>query len=350
MLSAVVMLAVINTGCTRSNVDEKMVDLQTTGVGSIVRLDPAFDSLVPTSAKIEKLLGGQEFTEGPMYMREGFLLFSDIPRNAIYKWTADGTVTEFRKQSGYSGTDAPKGAFIGSNGLTLDKQGRLTICEHGNRRVTRLESNDAVTVMADKFEGKRLNSPNDAVYKSDGSLYFTDPPYGFPKEDDDPKKELKFNGVYRLQDGKLQLLTKELTRPNGLAFSPDEKYLYVANSDAKRKIWMRYEVEADGKIKNGKVFYDVTSQTADGLPDGMKVDTYGNLYATGPGGIWVISPEGKHLGTIKPPETPANLHWGKSPSTVDQAPMGSGEYATALYITARTGVYRISLSAVGIRP
>ena len=350
ILSSLVVAAVTTVGCSTPRVDDKAVDLQTTGVGSIVRVDPAFDSLVPPTAKLEKILGGQDFTEGPMYMREGYLLFSDIPRNTIYKWQADGTVSEFRKPSGYSGTDAPKGAFIGSNGLTVDKQGRLTICEHGNGRVVRIEKNDAVTVLADKFEGKRLNSPNDAVYKSDGALYFTDPPYGFPKEDDDPKKELKFNGVYRLQDGKLQLLTKELTRPNGLAFSPDEKFLYVSNSDAKRKIWMRYDVEADGSIRNGKVFYDVTAQNEDGLPDGMKVDTHGNVYATGPGGIWVISPEGKHLGTIKPPETPANLHWGKNPSTVDQAPMGSGEYATALYITARTGIYRISLSAVGIRP
>ena len=158
--------------------------------------------------------------------------------------------------------------------------------------MVRIEKNDAVTVLADKFEGKRLNSPNDAVYKSDGALYFTDPPYGFPKEDDDPKKELKFNGVYRLQDGKLQLLTKELTRPNGLAFSPDEKFLYVANSDAKRKIWMRYDVEADGSIKNGKVFYDVTAQNEDGLPDGMKVDTHGNIYATGPGASGSSPPRG----------------------------------------------------------
>ncbi len=350
VLSALMIGAVAIIGCNRPRVEEKAVDIQTNGVGSIVSLDPAFNSLVPPTAKIEKIIGGHDFTEGPLYMREGFLLFSDIPRNTIYKWMPDGTETEFRKPSGYNGIDAPKGAFIGSNGLTLDKQGRLTICEHGNGRVTRIEKNDALTVLADKYEGKRLNSPNDAVYKSDGALYFTDPPYGFPKEDDDPKKELKFNGVYRLQDGKLQLLTKELTRPNGIAFSPDEKILYIANSDSKRKVWMRYDVESDGSIRNGKVLLDVTAEKEDGAPDGMKVDTHGNLYASGPGGVWVISPEGKHLGTIKPPEIPANLHWGKNPSTVDQAPMGSGEYATALYITARTGVYRISLSAVGIRP
>jgi len=289
---------------------------------------------------IERLYVGCRWAEGPAWNGNAqCLIWSDIPNNRQLRCNEeDGHVSVYRASANYS------------NGNTFDYEGRQISCEHDTRRVVRYEPSGAVTVIADKFEGKRLNSPNDAVYKSDGALYFTDPPYGLPKEDDDPKKELKFNGVYRLLDGKLQLLTKELTRPNGLAFSPDEKFLYVANSDAKRKIWMRYEVEPDGKIKNGKVFYDVTAQHEDGLPDGMKVDTHGNVYATGPGGIWVISPEGKHLGTIKPPETPANLHWGKSPSTTDQAPMGSGEYATALYITARKGIYRISLSAVGIRP
>src|SRR4051794_21984289 len=275
VLSAAALAAVTFLGCNHPRTDEKMVDVQAMGVGSIARLDPALNALVPPGAKIEKVVGGHDFTEGPMYMREGYLLFSDIPRNTIYKWMPDGTESEFRKPSGYSGTDAPKGAFIGSNGITLDKQGRLVICEHGNGRVVRIEKNDAVTVLADKYEGKRLNSPNDAVYKSDGSLYFTDPPYGFVKEDEDPKKELKFNGVYRLQDGKLQLLTKELTRPNGIAFSPDEKILYVANSDPKKKIWMRYDVDADGSIKNGKVFFDATAETDPGGPDGMKVDTNG---------------------------------------------------------------------------
>jgi gluconolactonase len=219
----------------------------------------------------------------------------------------------------------------------LDKQGRLVICEHGNGRVTRLEKDGKLTVLAARYEGKRLNSPNDAVYKSNGDLYFTDPPYGFPKEDADPKKELKFNGIYRLSGGKLHLLNKEMTRPNGLAFSPDEKTLYVANSDAARKIWMKFDVLADGSIGNGKVFFDVTKETADGLPDGMKTDKAGNLYCTGPGGVWIFSPAGKHLGTIAPPETPANLNWGDAGGKT-------------LYMTARTGLYRIKLSAEGIRP
>jgi gluconolactonase len=264
-------------------------------------------------------------------------LFSDIPNNVVHKWTPDGEVSVFRKPSGYDGTDAPAGAFIGSNGLTLDQQGRLIICEHGNGRVTRLEKDGKLTVLADKYEGKRLNSPNDAVYNSDGSLYFTDPPYGFPKQDDDPKKELPFNGIYRLAEGKLQLLYKDLTRPNGLAFSPDERYLYVANSDAARKIWIRFEVQADGSLANSKVFYDATERTEQGSPDGMRVDKEGNLYCTGPGGVWIFSPEGTHLGTIQPPEIPANCAWGDKDGKT-------------LYMTARTGLYRIKLNVEGVRP
>ncbi|MSV30555.1 MAG: SMP-30/gluconolactonase/LRE family protein [Bryobacterales bacterium] len=311
--------------------------LNAQGVGKVARTDAALDQIVPAGAAIEKLAGGFGFTEGPIWTREGALLFSDIPNNVINKWTPDGKVVPFRKPSGYDKTDAPAGAFIGSNGLTMDKEGRIVICEHGNGRVTRLEKDGKLTVLAAKYEGKRLNSPNDAVYKSDGALYFSDPPYGFVKLDEDPKKELKFNGVYRLAGGKLQLLYKDLTRPNGLAFSPDEKTFYVANSDEKRKIWMRFDVMPDGTIANGKVFFDVTKETAGGLPDGMKVDSKGNLYCTGPGGVWIFSPAGKHLGTIQPPETPANCHWGDKD-------------AKTLYMTARTGLYRIKLNIAGIRP
>jgi gluconolactonase len=310
-----------------------------TAVGKVDRKDPALDAIIPSSAKIEKLASGFAFTEGPVWIKDGgYLLFSDIPNNAINKWTTDGKVAEFRKPSGYDGTDAPAGAFIGSNGLTLDKEGRLIICEHGNGRVTRLEKDGKLTVLAAKYQGKRLNSPNDAVYKSNGDLYFTDPPYGFVKQDEDPKKELKFNGIYRLNAaGKLDLLSKELTRPNGLAFSPDEKYLYVANSDEKRKIWMRFEVKPDGTLANGKVFFDVTAETAEGLPDGLKIDQAGNLYCTGPGGVWIFSSEGKHLGSIQPPEVPANVHWGDTDGKT-------------LYMTARTGLYRINTGATGVRP
>jgi len=307
------------------------------GAGRIHRADPALDRIVPPTAVIEKLAEGFGFTEGPVWLAEGALLFSDIPNNAIHRWSPDGKVTLFRKPSGYDGTGAPPGAFIGSNGLTLDRQGRLIICEHGNRRVTRLEKDGKLTVLADRFEGKRLNSPNDAVFKSDGSLYFTDPPYGLLKQDQDPAKELPFSGIYRLAGGKLQLLWKDLTRPNGIAFSPDEKRLYVANSDPARKIWMRFEVRPDGALGASQVFYDVTDQSADGLPDGLKVDRQGNVYATGPGGIWIFSPEGRRLGTIAPAEIPANCAWGDKDGRT-------------LYITAGKGLYRIRLSIPGIRP
>ena len=212
--------------------------------GSIVERDPALKAIVSADAKIEKLADGFIFTEGPIWVKEGGegLLFSDIPNNRIMKWTPDGTVAEFRKPSGYTGPPAPEGSFVGSNGLTLDKEGRLILCEHGDRRVTRLEKDGELTVLADKYQGKRLNSPNDAAFKSDGSLYFTDPPYGLF---DEKKKELDFQGIYRRSaEGKLQLLNKELSRPNGLAFSPDEKTLYVANSDPEKKLWMAYDVAA----------------------------------------------------------------------------------------------------------
>ena len=305
--------------------------------GEIIRVDPALDVIVPASAAIEKLAGGFTFTEGPVWMPDGYLLFSDIPSNVIRKWSPDSPASVYLDKSGYEGDDAPEGAFIGSNGLTLDSEGRLIICEHGSGRVSRLEPDGSRTVLAAKYEGKRLNSPNDAVFNSDGALYFTDPPYGFPQQDDDPKKELDFNGVYRLRDGQLTLLYKELTRPNGLAFSPDEKVLYVANSDPSRKIWMRFDVTADGGLANGQVFYDVTAQSETGLPDGLKVDQQGNLYCTGPGGVWIFAPDGRHLGTIKPPEVPANCHWGDADGKT-------------LYMTARTGLYRIKLGVAGIRP
>jgi gluconolactonase len=305
--------------------------------GQVRRVSGELDAIVPAGAKIEKLAGGFAFTEGPVWLKDGSLLFSDIPNNVIHRWTPDGKAAAFRKPSGYDKTDAPPGAFIGSNGLTLDKQGRLIVCEHGNGRVTRLEKDGKVTVLADKFEGKRLNSPNDAVYKSNGDLYFTDPPYGFVKLDDDPKKELKFNGIYRLSGGRLQVLYKDLSKPNGIAFAPGEKTLYVANSDPARKIWMRFDVNADGGLSNGRIFYDVTKETAQGLPDGLKVDRKGNVYATGPGGVWIFSPEGKHLGTIQPAEVPANCAWGDADGKT-------------LYMTARTGLYRIKLNIPGIRP
>ena len=306
--------------------------------GRPTEFDPAFRMLVPTAAKIEKIAGGMQFTEGPVWIAKGaHLLFTDIPANAILKWRPGAAQPEVFRHPVFPGTFAP-GQFIGANGLTLDKQGRLISCEHGNRRVARTEADGKIISLADRFEGKRLNSPNDVIVKSNGDLYFSDPPYGFVKQDDDPAKELKFNGLYRLTaSGRLDLLVKDMTRPNGLAFSPDEKTLYVANSDASKKIWMAFDVKADGSITNGRVFADLTSETAPGLPDGMKIDKQGNIFATGPGGISVFTAAGKRLGLISPPEVPANCNWGDRDGKT-------------LYMTARTGLYRIHLETEGIRP
>ena len=309
-----------------------------TGAGTVVKNDPALDAIVPADYEIEKLAGNLMFTEGPLWVEEGgpYLLFSDVRGNANYKWDpASGQVSDFRKPV-YPG-DYEEGQYVGPNGITLDPQGRIIICEHANRRIVRIEKDGSETVIADKYNGKRLNSPNDIVYKSDGWAYFTDPPYGLAKQDDDPAKELAFNGIYRLSaDGKVELLNDKQTRPNGLAFSPDEKTLYVANSDAARKVWMAYGVNDDGTLDEGRVFHDATAETAEGLPDGLKVDKQGNLYLTGPGGVWIFSPEGKHLGTIQADEVPANVGWGDD--------------GKVLYMTARTGLYRIRLNAEGVRP
>ena len=310
----------------------------------IIRKDPALDAIVPSGAKIEKLAGGFLFTEGPIWVprseeTDGYLLFSDPNNNLIYRWTQDGQLSIFMTKSGYRGTDIGEYGQPGSNGLTLDKQGRLTINQHGNRRVVRLEKNGQLTVLADRYQGKRLNSPNDLVYKSDGALYFTDPPFGLPKFFDDRRKELPYSGVFRVSpDGKqVQLLTTDLKGPNGLAFSPDEKYFYVDNWDTEKKIIMRYEVNPDGTLSNGKVFFDATAEPGEDAWDGMKVDQRGNLYVSGPGGVWILSPEGKHLGTIIGPEHPHNFAWGD-------------DDAKALYLCAKTGLYRIRLNVPGIRP
>jgi gluconolactonase len=303
----------------------------------VVRLDPALDRIVPKGAKIEKLAGGFQFIEGPVWHPDGYLLFSDPNANTIYRWTPDGAVSVFRSKSGYTGFDIGEYHQPGSNGLTLDRNGLLSINEHGNRRVTRLERTGKITVLADRYDGKRLNSPNDLVYRSDGALYFTDPPFGLPKAFDDPRKELPFSGVYMVKDSQVTLLTKELTGPNGIAFSPDERYLYVDNWDLKRKVLMRYEVKADGTIANGKVFHDFTSDREPVALDGIKVDQQGNVYVSAPGGVWIFSPAGKALGRIVPPEHDANFTFGD----------GDGK---SLYLTASTGLYRVRLSVPGIRP
>jgi gluconolactonase len=303
----------------------------------VERVDPALDGIIPSDARIEKLAEGFQFTEGPVWHPDGYLLFSDPNRNRIYQWSPDGGLSVFREMSGYSGADIDEYRQPGSNGLTLDREGRLTINEHGNRRVTRLEPDGRLTVLADRYEGKRLNSPNDLVYHSDGSLYFTDPPFGLPKAYDDPRKELPYSGVFRLHQGKLQRVSKELKGPNGLAFSPDERFLYVGNWDTEKKIVTRYPVKADGTLGSGEVFFDMGGAPGEEALDGLKVDQRGNLYVSGPGGVWIISSEGKHLGTIRAPELPANFAWGDADGRT-------------LYMTARTGLYRMRLHVPGIRP
>lgn len=301
----------------------------------ITRVDPALDAIVPPGTTIEKLAGGFTFTEGPVWVPEGYLLFSDPNENVIYRWSPDGQVSVFRTKSGYSGGDIGEYKQPGSNGLTLDRDGRLTIDEHGNRRVTRLEKNGVLTVIAEGFEGRRFNSPNDLVYKSDGALYFTDPPFGLPKAFDDPRKELPYSGVFRVgTDGAVTLLTKELTGPNGIAFSPDEQYLYVGNWDEQRKVVMRYPLTVDGSVGAGRVFFDMTASPGEDAIDGIKVDRNGNLFVSGPGGVWVISPAGRHLGTIAGPEHPHNLAWGDADGRT-------------LYLAAQTGLYRMRVAVPG---
>jgi gluconolactonase len=315
--------------------------------GEVVKLDPKLDGIVATNAKVEKLAGNLGFAEGPVWVRQGgYLLLSDIPANVINKWTPDGKISVAVKPSGFTGADASDVGsqnnngkevvtLIGSNGVTLDREGRIVFAAHGDRAVVRIEKNGQRTVLADRYEGKRLNSPNDLVYKADGALYFTDPPFGLRKRDEDPKKELTFDGVYLLKDGKLQLLDKTFTAPNGIALAPGEKYLYV--DDSAKKLIMRFDVQSNGTISNGKTFIDMNSDQAPGVPDGMKVDQNGNVYCTGPGGVWIMSPEGKHLGTVKAPEIPANLAFGDSDGKT-------------LYLTARMGLYRIRLKIAGVRP
>jgi gluconolactonase len=289
-------------------------------LGKIVRHDAAADALLPEDAKIEVLASGFEWTEGPVWVREGgYLLFSDIPRNSIMKWHPTEGLSLFLKPSGYTGV-VDYGREPGTNGLAIDAQGRLVACEHGDRRVSRLERDGGKRTLADNYQGKRFNSPNDLAIKSNGDIYFTDPPYGLRKGPDDPARELDFCGVYRLaSDGKVTLLHKELNRPNGIAFSPDEKTLIVAQSDPKAATYTQFDVQADGTLANPRVFFDATpwvGKLGPGSCDGVKFDAAGNLWATGPGGVHVFSSTGKHLAQIATGQATANCNWGDDGSTL----------------------------------
>ena len=307
----------------------------------IERLDPALDRLIAPDSPIEILAEGYDWSEGPIWVKNGgYLLFSDVPQNVVYRWKQGEGAKPYLKPSGYTGTE-PRGGEMGSNGLTIDSSGHLVLCQHGDRRVARMEAplsnpQPKFTTLADRYEGKRFNSPNDLVFRSNGDLYFTDPPYGMVKQFEDPGREIPYQGVFRRsRSGEVTLLTREMTRPNGLAFSPDEKRLYVAQSDPDAALWRVFDVNADGSITGGRLLLDVTSMTKSrqGLPDGMKVDTEGNLFATGPGGVLVISPEGKHLGTILTGQATANCAFGDD--------------GHSLYITADMYLMRVKLKAKG---
>jgi len=297
-----------------------------------LEIEGTLDGILEDGTQLDRVAGGFEFTEGPVWTRDGALLFSSPNTNSIYRWH-DGAVTLFRPKSGYTGVDVGRYHQPGSNGLTFSPDGLLTICQHGNRRIIRVNPHGDTTVLADAYDGKRLNSPNDLVYRSDGTLFFTDPPFGLPDVFDDPAKELTFSGVFAALDGEVRLVSDELTGPNGLAFSPDERWLYVGNWDLHHKVVMRYDPETGA----GEVFCDLTDEPGDDALDGLKVDRSGRLFVCGPGGIWVLSPDGEKLGLLRLPEAPHNLAWGD-------------EDARTLYITALTSIYRLRLTTPGIRP
>ena len=311
-------------------------------LGSIDRKDPKFDALIPKDAKIEVLAGGFKWTEGPVWDKKAnALLFTDIPNNRVVKWSAKDGVKDFLKPSGYTGKEEFKGTEPGANGLAFDKDGNLILCQHGDRRVARFKDGKFET-LADKYMGKRLNSPNDLVFAKNGDLYFTDPPYGLPGNVLDPKnphKELDFQGVYKLTPkGELTLLTKEMTKPNGIALSPDEKTLYVANSDPDKAIWMAFPVGADGNIGKGKLLYDATADVKaspnKGLPDGMKVDAKGNVFATAVNGVYVFVPDGTLLGRIVTNDKTANCAWGDD--------------GTVLYMSTNDKLTRVKTTTKGL--
>ena len=308
----------------------------------IERLDPALDRLIASDAKIEILAQGYDWSEGPVWVKHGgFLLFSDVPQNMIVRWKEGEGPKQWLKPSGYTGRE-PRGAELGSNGLAIDHEGRLVLCQHGDRRIARMEAPLSApapkfSTIADRYEGARFNSPNDVVLHRNGDLYFTDPPYGMVKQFDDPSREIPYQGVFRAhRNGAVSLLTRDMTRPNGLGFSPDGKTLYISQSDPEDPIWRAFDVRPDGSLGTSRILFDAGSlaKTRPGLPDGLKLDTEGNVFATGPGGVLILTPHGKHLGTILTGQATGNCAFGDDGRT--------------LYMTTDMYLMRVRLKTRGL--
>jgi gluconolactonase len=294
-------------------------------VGSVERLDPSLDAIVGPDPKIEILAEGYEWSEGPVWIdSKKMLLFSDVPKNTIYKWTEKDGADVYLTPSGYTGSEPSKSREPGSNGLTLDQNGKLVLCQHGDRRVSRLNADlddpkpNFVTI-ADRHQGKRFNSPNDAVVRKNGDIFFTDPPYGLPEQENDSTKETPFQGVYKVSTaGEVTLLVDSITRPNGIAFTPDQKTFIVANSDPGKARWYAFDLTEGDSVVNARIFFDATeaARSDKGLPDGLRIDKQGNVFASGPGGIWIFSPSGKVLGKIRIPEATANCELADDDKTL----------------------------------
>lgn len=337
MVCLVASLLACNAWCADEAAAEAPAPKAYPTFGSLERLDPAIDALIPPDAQLEKLASGFEWSEGPVWDNaQQSLFFSDVPRNVVFEWKEGRGTRDYLFPSGYTGS-TPRGGESGSNGLTLDSEGRLLLCQHGDRRVARLESDGSFTTLVRLWNMRRFNSPNDLVFDAKGNLYFTDPSYGLVQREKDPLRELVFNGVYLLRpSGEVVLLTDKLTAPNGVALSPDQQILYVAVSDSDKPIIMAYPIKEDGTLDEGSLFFDASELKAagrKGSPDGLKVDAAGNVFSTGPGGVLVLSPEGRHLGTIMTGEATANCAWG-----------GDG---SVLYITADMYLCRIQTSTMG---
>lgn len=298
-------IAVI-TGCNNDQQNKKQ-EVSNMKTGNIERLDPALDKIISPGAKAEIIADGFEWSEGPLWIeKHNMLLFSDVPTNTIYKWTKEKGKELYLKPSGFTGT-VSESKEPGSNGLILDNDGNLVLCQHGDRRMAKMDAPldkpaaNFIT-LADKYNGKRFSSPNDAVFNKAGELFFTDPPYGLPSQgDNDPEKEISFNGVYKVKkDGSVVLLVDSITRPNGIVFFPGEQKLIVACSDPEKPNWYVYDVKGDS-LTNGRIFYSNADRdnSLPGLPDGLKIDKNGNVFATGPGGINIFNSDGKKLGLLK---------------------------------------------------